>query len=142
MVTTPLNVAAWQACLKSHPDADFVMYILQELQHGFCIGVDCNRLRPAKANMLSASQNPSIIHDYLTKECTSHHILGPYHPQSFPGIHINQFGVTLKKHQQGKWHLITDLSYPKGYSVNYAVDPAHCSLLYTSVDRVSMEQCD
>ena len=27
-VHTPLSIAAWQACLSNHPDADFVRYIL------------------------------------------------------------------------------------------------------------------
>uniref|UniRef100_A0A1X7UWK3 Reverse transcriptase domain-containing protein n=1 Tax=Amphimedon queenslandica TaxID=400682 RepID=A0A1X7UWK3_AMPQE len=33
--------------------------------------------------------------------------------------------------------MITDLSFPEGSSVNYGVDPALCSLEYTSVNRVA-----
>ena len=96
------------------------------------------QLCSAQTNMFSASQNPSVIHDYLAKECADHHILGPYPPHAFPGTHINRFGVIPKKHQPGKWRLITDLSYPKGFSVNDAINPALCSLSYISVDAVAM----
>ena len=42
-----------------------------------------------------------------------------------------------KKHQPGKWRLITDLSFPEGASVIDAIDPALCSLEYTSVEQVA-----
>ena len=51
-----------------------------------------------------------------------------------PGLRISWFGVILKPHQLGKWRLITDLSSPKGGSVNDRVDPVLCSLSYASVD--------
>ena len=46
-----------------------------------------------------------------------------------------------KKNQQGKWRLITDLSSPQGHSVNDGIDPALCSLSYTSVDDAAAEIC-
>ena len=42
-----------------------------------------------------------------------------------------------KGHNTGKWHLITDLSYPPGESVNDGIDPDLCSLTYTTVERVA-----
>ena len=39
-VHTPLSIAAWQACLSNHLDADFVWCILNGLQQGFRIGAD------------------------------------------------------------------------------------------------------
>ncbi len=64
--------------------------------------------------------------------------MGPFNPLSFPDIHLNSFGVIEKKHQPGKWRLITDLSSPKGSSVNDAIDPALTSLSYVSVDQVAV----
>ena len=55
-------------------------------------------------------------------------------PKSFAGVHISRFGVIPKPHQPGKWRLITDLSSPKGASVNDGIDPRLCSLSYASVD--------
>ena len=129
-IHTPLNIHEWQACLRLHPDADFAAYILNGLQHGFHIGV-CRpaNLQSSKTNIQSARQNPQIIEaDY---------ILGPYPPHSFADLHINRFGAIPKKHQPGRWCLITDLSFPDGSSVNDAVDPALCMLEYITVDRVA-----
>lgn len=137
-VHTPLNIAAWQACLRGHPDADFTEYILRGLQCGFRIGVSGpTKLQSAKTNMSSAKQHPEVIEHYLQSEIQSGNILGPFPPQSLVGLHINRFGTIPKKHQPGKWRLITDLSFPEGASVNNAIDPTLCSLSYVTVDEVA-----
>lgn len=88
--------------------------------------------------MLSARQHPHIIDEYLLTESQAGNILGPYSPHSAPtGLHINRFGVIPKKHQVNRWRLITDLSFPDGFSVNEAIDPALCSLEYITVDKVA-----
>jgi len=55
-------------------------------------------------------------------------ISGPYPPSRCPGVHLNRFGVITKNHQQDKWWLITDLSYPSGSSVNDSISSQLCSL--------------
>ena len=55
-------------------------------------------------------------------------------------IHSNDkptFKHHPKKHQPGKWRLITDLSFPEGASVDDAIDSSLCSLVYTSVEQVA-----
>eukprot|EP00731_Ephydatia_muelleri_P032930 Em0024g474a len=54
-------------------------------------------------------------------------------------IQISRFGVIPKGHNEGKWRLITDLSYPTGHSVNDGINPALCSLRYTTVEIVASE---
>ena len=123
---------------SNHPDADFVRYILTGLQRGFRIGADPTvQLRSAKKNMQSALKNPKVVDDYLAHETTVSNILGPFGMGAFPGLQVNTFGVIPKKRQPGKWRLITDLSSPKGCSVNDAIDPSMCSLSYVSVDQVA-----
>ena len=84
--------------------------------------------------MLSAEQNPSVVEQYLQKEREAGRIVGPL-PHPIVGLQISRFGVIPKPHQPGKWRLIVDLSHPKGASVNDGIDPALCSLVYTSVDE-------
>ena len=43
-----------------------------------------------------------------------------------------------KRYQPKKWHMITDLSFPEGASVNQAINPASCSLSYTTVYEVAI----
>ena len=49
-------------------------------------------------------------------------------------MRIRRIGVIPKPHQPGKWRLITDLSFPKGESVNDGIRTEVCAVSYTSVD--------
>lgn len=136
-IHTPLRLMSWSCWLQHHPDTDFAGFILRGIEHRFRIGVDPSLpLSPAK-NMLSAEQHSQIIDDYLQNELHQRNIMGPFPPQTANVVHINRFGVIPKKHQPGKWRLITDLSHPEGASVNDAIDPTLCSLKYITVDQVA-----
>ena len=138
-VTTPLVLPAWTRALLPHPDQAFVRYILNGLHFGFRIGFDWGtQLRSATCNMGSALLHPEVITAYIAKELSLGRMLGPF-PMSLstPELHINRFGVIPKGHNTGKWRLITDLSFPPGQSVNDGIDPALCSLSYTTVDHVA-----
>lgn len=99
-VHTPLDTQQWQAYLQHHPHADFARYILSELQHGFRIGVrQAAQLHSATTNMLSATQNPQVIRDYLIKELEACNIFGLLNPQAITNLHTSRFGVIPKKHR-------------------------------------------
>ena len=134
-IVTPLSVDAWQDHLRSHPDDDFVQYLLSGIRGGFRIGFDYSQFScgKGKSNMLSATKNSAVVEEYLKKECALGRVLGPFKKGSLE-VHINRFGVIPKPHQPGKWRLIVDLSDPSGESVNDGVDPMLCSLSYKSVD--------
>ena len=137
-ISTPLNRTAWRDKLAKHPDVDYRHFILKGLEFGFQIGVkESAVMRPAKQNMQSAAQNPQVIEDYLSKQIECGNILGPFLAAVAPKVQINKFGVIPKKHQPGKWRLITDLSFPEGLSVNDAIDPKLCTLSYITVDEVA-----
>ena len=84
-------------------------------------------------NMLSATQKPEVVREYLIKECVEGRVLGPLDPVQFPRIQISRFGV-IPKGSSGKWRLIVDLSSPEGHSVNDGIDADLCSLKYVTVD--------
>ena len=138
-VTTQLSVSAWAEALVRHPDKAFARYICSGLQFGFRIGFSgCVRLRPATCNMPSAYEHPTIVSEYLSKERALGRMLGPFNSiAGLPPLQLNRFGVIPKGHTQGKWRLITDLSYPSGHSVN-GIDPTLCSLSYSTVDEVAV----
>ena len=143
-VVTPLRVEAWAEALSSHPDQALVEYLVNGIRSGFRIGYDGMKphatRKSARRNMQSASQNPQVVSDYLKCECDAGRVLGPINTTTVPataGVHINRFGVIPKPNQPGKWRLIVDLSHPKGASINDGVDPALCSLSYSSVDEAA-----
>ena len=133
-INTPLKIDEWRRQLREHPDPDFVEYILRGITEGFRIGFNYrdHTCESAKRNMKSALDNPQVVREYLTLESELRRIEGPLN-LGVPGI-INRFGVIPKPHQPGKWHLIVDLSYPKGSSVNDGIESELCSLSYASVD--------
>ena len=113
----------------------FVDYIIRGLQDGFRIGFneslcECEK---SKRNMLSATQKPEVVREYLVKECVEGRVLGPLDPSKFPRIQISHFGV-IPKGSSGKWRLIVDLSSPEGHSVKDGIDGELCSLKYVTVD--------
>jgi len=136
-VWTPMVRDEWEQHLRGHPDRLFVEYLLRGMQDGFRVGFHYGLLScsSAGANMKSASDNPSVIDEYLDKEVKLGRVLGPLEPNLHPQVHINRFGVIPKKHQPGRWRLIVDLSHPKGASVNDGIEPELCTLHYTSVDE-------
>ena len=139
-LNTPLKLSSWKQRLISHPDQDFANYVLNGIEKGFSIGKSTmHPLQSACKNMQSARENPHVIEEYLQNEIQQGNILGPFSPYIAPTVHIYRFGVIPKKHQQGKWHLITDLSFPEGKSINDAIDPKLCSLKYITVEQVAKE---
>ena len=134
-IVTPLRSESWALHLSELPDRECAEYVLRGLGEGFRIGFDYENCswRGAQSNMLSARQNAQVIDEYLRVEREKGRVVGPADPEQCR-IQVNRFGVIPKSHQPGKWRLIVDLSYPEGASVNDGIDPALCSLSYTSVD--------
>ena len=122
----------------THPDQAFVRYLLSGLSAGFCIGFAYTTVRclPATSNHTSANEHPAIISEALEKETSKGCLKGPLNPKDFPYVHISSLGAIPKKNLQDTWHLILDLSHPKGSSVNEGIAPNLCSLSYVCVDDV------
>lgn len=135
-VSTPLAVDQWSSILTSHSDRAFAHYICDSIRMGFRIGFDYTaQLKPATENVQSALTHPQVVSAYIQKELSLGRLLGPFMDTSdLPPL---QFGVIPKGHNTGKWHLITDLSFPDGQSMNNGIDPTICSLHYTTVEDVA-----
>ena len=73
-------------------------------------------------NMHSAETHPQPIDKYVQEELKAGRMIRLEEAEVATAVHISCFGVVPKPHQKGKWRLITDLSSPKGSSV----DGRHC----------------
>ena len=106
---------------------------------GFRIGVDrhIQRCKPCRKNMMSASQYPQVVEEYLASELEAGRVVGPLDLQKYPQVQVSPLGVIPKSHQPNKWRLIVDLSSPEGKSVNDCIDKSLCSLSYVSVDDLA-----
>ena len=135
VVNTPLRWSEWERELVNHPDQRFASFIVEGIRQGFRVGFDYSvkyvgdRFPP---NMHSASSHPEPIDQYVKEELQAGRLLRV--PRGTTGIHVSRFGVIPKPHRPGTWRLITDLSSPRGQSVNDGVAPSLCSVSYASVD--------
>ena len=68
-VKMTLQVTEWERAMASHPDREFVEYLLRGIREGFRIGYQHrgHTCRQASKNMLSARQNPQVVEEYLAK---------------------------------------------------------------------------
>ena len=133
-VITPLVHHEWEKALISHPDRQFVLYLLAGIRQGFHIGFDRNHTcKRMTRNMQSALLHPAPVEDYLRTELQAGRIVGPI-PDT-PLLQISRFGAIPKPGQPGKWRLILDLSSPLYSSVNDGIAKDLCSLKYATVDQ-------
>lgn len=132
VITSPLKPDVWESYLSTHPDRQFVEYLVDGIRRGFRVGCCASVavLRSATRNMPAADLHPTVIENYLSDELSSNRLVKA--PSAL--VHVSKFGVIPKKYQPGKWRLIVDLSSPDGASVNDFIDPELCSLSYASVE--------
>ena len=89
------------------------------------------------ANLPSTHEHPEVIDKYKQEELNLGRIVGPFEKGDLqPPVHIHRFGIIPKKHQEGKYRLIVDMSYPDGESINDGIDPDVCSLTYLKLEEV------
>ena len=132
-VRSPLVANEWEAVLAGHPDREFAEFVVRGLREGFRIGFDYRRHLGEKTpkNMRLASEHPDPINRYVREELQKGRLI------SLSGaspLRVSQVGVIPKSLQPGKWKMITDLSFPKGESVNDGIGSDICSVAYATVD--------
>ena len=88
--------------------------------------------KSADNNCRSTKLHPTVVSDYLQEECLLGAIAGPISESPCDELHINRFGV-IPKSTQGKWRLITDLSFPKCFSVNDLIPDDLVSVKYAGI---------
>ena len=140
IAASPLSarLPVWRARLATYPDQRFATYILQGLEQGFRVSFNYTHpLTASRRNMVSATQHPEVVERYIAGERAEGRFIGPLTQEAAQGLHVSRIGVIPKGRVPGKWRLITDLSFPEGSSVNDGIDPALCSLQYTSVEKVA-----
>ena len=132
---SPLRIETWSQELATHPDKDYVSYIIEGISKGFRIGFNRRcELQPSLASTMT--KNTEVISEYLHREVS----LGRMQKHTLPlggKIHVSPIGAIPKRNKPGKWRLIVDLSSPAGASVNDGISPDLSSVSYVSVDYLS-----
>ena len=131
-MVTPIHAPTLASLLAHHPDRHFVTYLTHGFHFGFSTGHTGPRTSTRSPNLPSALARPTVIHDYLTKECAINHTAGPFPSPPLPNFVVSPLGAVPKR-RSGKWRLIMHLSFPPGSSVNDGISIADFPLRYSTV---------
>ena len=115
----------WEAVLAGRVFAVFVVRGIRE------IFLDYRRSLGGKSpkNMRWANVTPDPINRYVRAELQQSSASPAQPPYECAGWALSQSHTS-----RGKWRLITDLSFPKGESVNDGIGSEVCSVSYATVD--------
>ena len=84
--------------------------------------------------------NGSVVSEYLTIMVALGRKAGPFNQQPFPTYIGLPMGIVIKKHSDSvKYHIIHDLSWPPGASVNDHINPdLHCCIYASFNQAISL----
>ena len=139
-VHSQLNFVKWKSYLQDYWDWQLPLLI----KYGFPLDYNrCHSIQSEKINHKSALQYPSHVDVYLTDEMNHGAILGPFKEPPDEKLHTSPF-MTRDKSSSDKRRVIIDLSWPKGQSVNSAVNSdryldVDFVLTYPSIDNITEE---
>ena len=89
-VFTPLKMEHWESLITSHPDKEYVNYLLRGIREGFRIGFkEAGSVSSARKNMCSALENSEVVSAYLAEEKRRGVLLGLFERGEVPGVHLN-----------------------------------------------------
>ena len=129
---TSLKLPSWKHYLRDCLLED-KQWVLDGIAQGFSMNFDNTQLASADKNLASANIQPEIIDNYLQVELKNGTMFGPYENEPFKTCQINRFGVIPKS--DGKFRMITDLSFPFGESVNDGISKANSTVSYIGLTK-------
>ena len=103
-IVTPLQAEqaeAWKKALVDYPDRELAEYVVRGIQLAFRIGFDYTlfKCKTIKGNMKSVLEHEEVVMAYIEKELQAGSVVGPLSPQMAQTVHVNLFGVILKKEE-------------------------------------------
>lgn len=131
---TPIDVTNLSIELDSHPDRVFVENLIRSFDAGFSIGYSGPELSNVAHNLQSASTNIPAIFNCVVEELKQHRMAGPFDIQPLPNFRTSPIGVVPKK-EPNRFRMITDLSSPKGLSINDFISDDEASVSFNSFDN-------
>ncbi len=131
-VSTPVDCGQLDLLLRSHPQPDIALTLVDAFKYGFNIGYTGPRSACYSPNLRSAYDHPDVVDRLLAKETQLGHVAGPFAHPPFNPLHCSGLGLVPK--DTTDWRLIFHLSAPVGDSVNDHISPSQFTLHYSSVD--------
>ena len=132
----PLNLDSFQCYLACHPDRQWSKSLLQGIHKGVDIGYQAKRKTVWSGHWNLAVDNGSVVSEYLTTKVALGRKAGLFNQPPFCTYIRSLMGIVIKKHSDSfKYHIIHDLSWPPGDSVNDHIDPDLYHCIYVSFNQ-------
>ena len=113
---TPLNIKDLEQQLQLY-SVNLKENLVSALKNGFNIGYKGPEFQSLSKNLKSASSHPEVLFDNILSELKAKRVVGPFFVPPLPNFRTSPIGVVPKK-DSAKFRTITDLSSPRGTSVN------------------------
>ena len=129
---TPICLEKLDEMLVNYDQAK-KQFLINGFKEGFYLGykgqANCNIKVP---NLLSTENHEEAVAVYLDKEINKGRIAGPFMEIPFKHFQLNPIGV-VEKSVAGSFRIITNLSYPKGSSINDNIPREFSQVSYSSI---------
>ncbi len=138
---SPIKIDVLIPLLQDYPDRKSAIILREGFVNGFRLGYLGDRKAREAPNLKSVLKDPVRAVEKLNKEIQKNRIAGPFKECPIKNLMVSPIGL-VPKSEPGKFRLIQHLSYPEGDSINDKIDPAICTVKYTSFDEaVRMVVC-
>ena len=134
LAKTPIDLAELKKELLNYPNRQVAEELANGFEFGFPIHYTGSRMPKESKNLKSANDHPEIVKQKIQSELQQGRIAGPFPTRPISTLRVSPIGLVEKK-TPGEFRLIHHLSFPEGDSVNDCIDPALCSVHYTSFDE-------
>ena len=130
-----LKPEAFSHGLAQHKDREFVDRIVAACTQGVDIGYRGPRLYHEHENWPSVYKHAATVKASIEKDTQTGVTIGPFTQPPFQAFVGSPMGCFKKKHSS-KYHVVHDLSYPPGQSINHHIDIDEYRMHYMSLDDV------
>ena len=131
----PLDYSFFQANLVSHPDKEFVNFILTGISQGVDIGYKGPQRSLVSGNWPSSTKNHDKVSEAIQAHIDKGRVAGPWAHPPFDYFVSSPLGAVPKKNST-KVRVIHDLSWPPTLGVNSGIDINEFSLKYIKIDDI------
>ena len=130
---TPINVENLSKELNNHPDKQLVTELINDLCYGFNIGYLGPEMHNIAQNLKSVNANEAQISEHIIEELKKGRLAGPFNAPPLKNFRTSPIGMVPKK-DSSKMRMITDLSSPRGLSINDFISDDEASVHFNNFD--------
>lgn len=129
----PINIENLSKELFNHPDKQLADNLINDLRYGFNIGYFGPEMHNIAQNLKSVNVNETQISEHIIDELKKGRLAGPFNAPPLANFRTSPIGMVPKKDSR-KMRMITDLSSPRGFSINDFISDDEATVHFNNFD--------